>query len=341
MVFCDYHHGELYESLLKLFEDRLGGNVYRAIGKDWHTEGWWVGGQEPNLVEQYLGHQFSIETGGGFWINDVLVEEWKPHIKSAYDRTPHKQVSLERAKNTKWDFIVSTLPANFFKMEEFRLKYCPSAKHIFQIGNVLTDLPAGVVNVLNSTGVPFPQAKHYVEYHQEFNTQPLVWNAPSQKAISTFLISNITQKGKDFMALEKEMPDWVFKEYGVFNRDGHITGFKNEAAKIIEMSLLWHVKRNGDGYGYTLHKSLFAGKPVILNYTTVYRTHRLAKCGFLEEGKTFIEYDGKTMPELAVAINRFYENWEENSRYTYRRIREFINFDAEFAKVKKFLEDAI
>ena len=73
MILCDYHHGELYESLLKLFEDRLGGKVYRPIGADWHTEGWWIMGNDAGMIQQYLGDKFSIETGGGFWVNDVLV----------------------------------------------------------------------------------------------------------------------------------------------------------------------------------------------------------------------------------------------------------------------------
>jgi len=41
IVFCDFHHGGLYHAMHKLFVERLGYEMYRPIGMDWVTRGYW------------------------------------------------------------------------------------------------------------------------------------------------------------------------------------------------------------------------------------------------------------------------------------------------------------
>src|SRR3990167_1968898 len=54
-VFTDFHHAGLLNSLIMLFEGRLGGAVYRPIGTEWHEKGYWKIYDHPATVQQYLG----------------------------------------------------------------------------------------------------------------------------------------------------------------------------------------------------------------------------------------------------------------------------------------------
>lgn len=60
-VLADHHHDDLYESLRILFEDRLGWELYRPIGTEWYTEGYWDVYNHPDTVTQYLGLQIGAE----------------------------------------------------------------------------------------------------------------------------------------------------------------------------------------------------------------------------------------------------------------------------------------
>jgi hypothetical protein len=341
-ILCDYHHGELYESILKLFEDRLGFAVYRPVGIEWHDEGYWTIGHHADVIHQYLTKDFSTETQqAGIWQEDGGSNgEYFRNVIDIFERAPHKTITLEAAKEMKWDIILTTMENHFPLMEEFRRKFCPSAKHVFQIGNYLDALPRGVVNAMNSTASPCNDVPNVVDYYQEFNTAMLPWQLPANagKTVYTFLILNAGHRGSDFMALEAAMPNWVFKEYGSHNRDGNIHKYKTQCEKICEAAFIWHVKLNGDGYGYNLHRALYAGKPMILNYSTVFSHHRLARFNIFREGETIINYDGKTIEELKAAVLRMHENWEGNSHAIRQRMQELVNFDNEETKVRKFLE---
>ena len=57
-IYSDCHHEHLYESLRILFEDRLGYELYRAIGLEWYHEKFWNVYPHPATAQQYLGlHQ--------------------------------------------------------------------------------------------------------------------------------------------------------------------------------------------------------------------------------------------------------------------------------------------
>src|SRR3990172_6286612 len=53
-VLADFHHAGLLQSLILLFENRLGGNVYRPIGMEWADQGYWKVFDHPATRLQYL-----------------------------------------------------------------------------------------------------------------------------------------------------------------------------------------------------------------------------------------------------------------------------------------------
>jgi len=342
-VLCDFHHSELYESLLKVFEDRFFADVYRPIGHEWLLEGCWKIGSTPDVIGQYLDSNAASEIEPGIWLEDGKDHKaYYSELIEIYGRkNPHKRITLPRAKEMNWDIIITTFNPHFDPMEDFRLKYCPSARHILQMGNVSYAIPTRVQNVMNSTGKDWSSVPNYVEYYQEFDSNSLSWEFPinDAKAIYCFLILNQGHRGKDFLELEQLMGGWVFKEYGAFNRDGHIHNFADQCQKMREAGFLWHVKLNGDGYGYNLYRALYSGKPVIINHGTVYKDHRLSNVGLFEEGRTFIDYDGKSVEEIKQAVLRMYAKWEQHSRHLYDRMHELIVFDNEAEKIRKFVEN--
>ena len=149
-ILCDYHHAEVNESILKVFEDRLGWEVYRPVGRSWATEGYWKIGTNSDTIDQFL-HEGAFIEGD----NDKIIEEvdgfkyYYATKKHMYNRKFYRTVSLEKAKTVSWDIIITTLFNHFTPMESFRKKYCPSAKHILQFGNVPPEIPEGAINIMN------------------------------------------------------------------------------------------------------------------------------------------------------------------------------------------------
>ena len=342
-ILCDYHHGELYESILKLFEDRFGWKVYRPIGREWHDEGYWnISPGNEVCIDQYLGYR-TVSTGSleGTFIEDArsLSPAYFENVINIYGREPHTLITLESAKEFKWDIILTTMIGHFLPMEQFRIIHCPKAKHILQLGNVIPKVPDQVQNLMNSTGTDHSYVPNVVDYYQEFDTSPLFPTIPinNKKSLCTFLIYNRGHRGADFWKLHELLPDWIFREYGWSNKDGDIHKYLSQCEKIREVAFMWHVKINGDGYGYNLYRSLYAGKPPIINFGSVYKDHRLGKLGFFEDGITMIDYDGRTIEELKLELLKMHGNWEMHSQKITQRIRNLVNFDNEFEKIKTFV----
>ena len=53
-VFIDKHHEGLFDSLVLLFEKRLGWRLYTQAGIEWYKEGLWNVYPHPSTAEQYL-----------------------------------------------------------------------------------------------------------------------------------------------------------------------------------------------------------------------------------------------------------------------------------------------
>ena len=349
-VLIDYHHGELYESLLKLFEDRLSCKVYRPIGKDWFNEDFWKISNNEAVVEQYLGiFDFLIKKENG-----IYIDTWYRGFKNNKENERlHNCITLNAAKEMKWDIIVSTINEQFHPMGIFIKKYCPSAKHILQVGNMCYPINPIAKNVLNST-TSVCTAPNYIEYNQEFDLTPFIYKKPNDiKTISSFLHYNSNHKGYRFFELEKEMKDWTFKEYGVDGREGCSKNYYEQCDQYLNSGFVWHVKLVGDGYGYNLYKSLAAGRPLVLNYSHFYKNnHKMFNKNYFDINRVVIDYqnyfspiesifDNKSNYQIKTELECKYETWNEDSLYIYNRFRELVNFDYEFDQIKLFIENLI
>lgn len=252
LVFSDFHHAGLLQSLVMLFEGRLGGELYRPIGLDWYHQGYWNVYPHIDTAKQYL-EPGSIPKDGTPPLNDDL-----SHV-----------ITFEDFKKTKFDILLASIPQHIEPFKELIMLYQPQAKLIFQIGNQW-DIPRNSVkNVMASAICEPPIQINYIQYHQEFDTNIFHYEPPKNtRKIYSFInclgTSDLYRRDWElFLQLEKLLPDWEFKSFGGQCRDGWIEDGKPLADKIREATFIFHCKTNGDGYGHIIHNAAAIGRPLI------------------------------------------------------------------------------
>lgn len=340
-VFTDYHHQGLLESLISLFENRLGGTLYRPIGLEWFNEGYWkINNLEPT-AKQYL-LPGSIPEDGTIPLNDDL----------------SRTITLGDFKNTEFDIIIASLPQHIAPFRELIDKYQPQAKLIFQIGNAwnIEDSQARMIDGVMASALPKidrtylghnGEPLHLVTYHQEFPVN--VFYPPrfrAKKQIYSFIncLNCVDIYKKDwelFLELERLMPDWDFKSMGGQCRDGYVSGDEEVAEKMREATFGFHCKTEGDGYGHVIHNLARTGIPLIVRLADY--KGKLAE-PLLIDGETCIAVDGKTPQEIADQINYVYKTatvWKTMSQNLAKRFKQVVDFDKEEQDIRRFLEDVV
>src|SRR6187397_810300 len=104
-VLTDQHHHALAESLLLLFADRYGWEVWFPTGMEWYEQDYWA---------------FEREFHGDAVARQYLEGIWSDSSRGALRMRPdprHKGrtqwgVTLDAAKEMKWDIVLSSLPHN-------------------------------------------------------------------------------------------------------------------------------------------------------------------------------------------------------------------------------------
>lgn len=264
-IFSDYHHDSLITSLYRLFEGRLGHNLYRPIGMDWFSEGFWAINDQEDTARQYLeigsdpkDKTRKLNEPGGNGRNYMEIQGLG---------STHKAITLDTFKNIKIDVVIASIPAHIEPFKRLIKEYQPHAKLVLQVGNEWNWQEMPVDNLLVSTAKRVkPEGKNVVFYHQEFDEKiffPRFF--PREKIISCF-INVLEEKPQDyelFLELERLMPDWEFRMYGAQNRDGNITTLEQLAEAMSESRFIFHCKTGGDGFGHVLWNAAFCGVPLI------------------------------------------------------------------------------
>jgi len=348
-VFCDYHHVELFESLRILFEDRLGWELYRPIGLDWHTNKYWSV-FKPIFFEKFLftartEQLLALDNNKASFLKEMQQRDPRgDYVFKNINQTfiwgglysvetlefpgqKYKAITFDYFKKNKFDIIVSSMYDHVELFEDLKNKYQPQAKHIFQAGNNWPPHPLAI-NILSSskTYQPFNKDKsNIVYYHQEFKLLP-----PIQKfnPKSIYNIMHFTQQGKElFFQLEEELKDWKFKYCGAGNRDKMLGPDINVINNVFqkEMGFLWHVKKEGDGYGYNIHRAASQGIPII--------TYKDDFKGMTAESLLDENYSCIDLSNTDNLVNRLKEavfNYKKYSNKIYLNFINTVDFDYEF-----------
>lgn len=344
-ILSDLHHFDLFYSLQLLFEKRLGGELYRQIGEDWYAQGFWNIYNHPDTVKQYLSldQAYVPKDVHGF----KLPERWTINKNYRYedgiyyivDPTKGKvqrAITLDKFREMEFDIIISSVPQHIGPFNRLIELYQPKAKHIFQVGNAWGHLP-GVKNILASTA-PFgvPPEINTCFYHQEFDLDVYTRTDPvNQKNIYSFI--HYMREPELHQFWKQSLPGYNFVKFGA-GGDQDLGSTQLVADKMKEAGWVWHVKPEGDGYGYNIHCAAAVGRPLITK-----SRYYVGKLGYplMEDLVTCINLDARSPHDNMRLLDRLSQPEEHKKMCDrmYNRFTQLVNFDAEFERIKKFLEN--
>jgi hypothetical protein len=329
-VLADFHHAGLFNSLRLLIEKRLGGELYRPIGKEWLDSGYWLMGNlynnHPATVAQYLGIQpnFDNDNNGIYYIDETA------HFYK------QKAITLERFFKEKFDIVIASIPQHIQSFYNLSQAHKDKPKTIYQIGNAWNvDYNVPIKNIMASALLTYkPAGFNIIEYHQEFELDIFKPdnNIPNNNIYAFFNCFNTHDIYKFdwevFQNLETIMANWNFKSFGGSCRDGAMNGIKELANKMKEAKFIWHTKFGGDGYGHVIHNATAVGKPAIVRKS--YYVNKLAE-KLMIDGETCITIDGLGFKEIENKINYYSDGlrYHKLCMGAYSQFKKIVNFDKE------------
>lgn len=352
IVFTDFHHASLLNSLILLFEKRLGGQVFRPIGRDWYDKGYWFVYDHPSTIEQYLG------IGGATPDGTARLNE--PYMKSHFQREGiyycrdidsgfyNKAITTDAFLSVPFDIVIASIPEHVEPYQRLCELHPNRPKLIYQIGNEWNIPNNAARNVMASANIIMPPIQvNFVGYHQEFDLdifkfEPYNYDHEFNE-INSFVNcfgvqDNFTDDWNTFLRVENEMPDYRFNSYGGQCRDGAAHGSRQLAEKMKQSMFIWHTKAGGDGYGHVLFNSAAMGRPLIVK-----KEYYAGKLGekLLIDGVTCITIDGLSVEHIVEKI-RFYSQEALHRAMVnnvYQNFKQNVDFNADAERIKIFLDN--
>lgn len=370
-VFADFHHAGLLNSLILLFEERLGGSLFRPIGMEWAELGYWKVFDHPATRAQYLA--IGGETPDNSQPLNEVVEEvsisGKEKAQLYYCQDIdcgqiNKAITLDGFMSMKFDFVIASLPQHIKSFRQLVNQHPDHPKLLYQVGNswnitaeqaqyldgvlASSKMPLGI-SVNGANGKPLP----VVEYHQEFDAElfspsteeHLDFLANHGKMISSFVNcfsvdQMFAQDWQLFQEVEKLMPEWEFYARGGQCRDGAAHGARQVAMSMTDSKFIWHTKRGGDGYGHIIHNAFACGKPPIVKFSDY--EGKMAG-SMMVDGITAINIDNLSAQEIVQKILLFSEpdRYKIISREARKMFEFTVNFEKEALSIKQMLSNLL
>jgi hypothetical protein len=134
------------------------------------------------------------------------------------------------------------------------------------------------------------------------------------------------------------LPGWQFVTYGA-GMEQSLQGVQTVANAMNNSSFTWQHKPGGDGFGHVIFGSYACGRPAVY-WGSQYRGCLAEK--LLEHGVTGIDVEQvETLQEVSQVLQLMAEpdNHKKVCEQAYNRFKATVNFDEDFEKIKKFLED--
>lgn len=329
-LLADYHHDCLYESHLRLFEDRLGWEVYRPTGMAWAESGLWSYSENPAIAHQFLDP----------WPGQVLVPatpDRPEHYAAPEVHHPdriHKLVTLDQFYGQPWDWLLASITQH--ETSWHRLAESIGARSILQVGNVGQPVDWGLSHhVLAAAALPIPDGRGVI-YHPEFDRHEYRYAPPANPRLVVNLMNCLPDAGPawdDWQALRRLLPEFEFREYGILGADG-IVGPSSRVGDVMrEAGWAFHDKPQGDGYGFVAHQWASVGRPLVGRRS--YYTGKLAEPLWTDDA---IDLDAG--PEAAAERMRRLagtDEWRAMAALTSARFRAYVDWAAEAAAIADYL----
>lgn len=372
-VFTDFHHASLLQSLILLFEKRLGGKVYRPIGMEWANQGFWKVYDHPETQAQFLGIGAATPDNTPK-LNEVDGMAWK---KDEYPGDPYvyfcrdidsgnfnNAITFDGFMKTDIDIVIASIPQH---VEPFR-RLCElhpnKPKLIYQIGNDFGYIDTSLVkNIMLSAKIndqmQIGADVNVISYHQEFDTGKFyphfphpeyvgsahckcMFHEPGYKVssyVNLFGIQeHLTADYAQFLEVEQQMRNgWMFRAYGGQCRDGAIGPSAELAESMRHSRFIWHTKQGGDGYGHVIHNIPAVARPMIVKKE--YYKDKLAE-PLLIDGETCICIDGLDSASIVNKIEYFNDpaRYFTMCRAAYNNFTKIVDFDKEAVMLQEFFE---
>jgi len=356
-VLADLHHFDLFYSFYLLFEKRLGYKLYRPIGESWLDEGYWSISHVPMIQKGYLVGSIEKELRGfgsfeGYpeWARHALdllrvgntykINDKKYKVFDKSKSQFQRAITLEGFKETKFDYIISSVPQHFDLFEKLRKAYQPSAKHIFQAGNVWP-IPRGCQNLMYST-LPNETRNdiNKVRYHQEFNLEDFPYVENPDNNIYSYVHFPEGEKLWNSVSPFLSFPfcfKWIGKTLGLVE---DIIIKTSDLGKHIGNSFFtWHIKPGGEGYGHILYNSFACGTPLV---TSISDYKNMCGAELLVDGITCIDVDNKLPEQIASEMTEMIKDRNKRTKIrqnVYNKFRSCVNFNKEFESIRLFLKE--
>lgn len=341
-VFCDLHHYDLYCGLQLLFEKRLGFKMYRPIGLDWYTEGYWKVFDHPTTAQQFLstdqGSSLSVGLSG-----DILPSVNKEYTvkdgiyyvaDTSKDDVFQRAVTLDKFKDMRFDIVISSIPQHIPIYNQLISLYQPQAKHIFQVGNSWGHQPT-VKNILASTSpFPVPLDVNIVFYHQEFDLGMFSYEAPTNASqVSSFI--HYMRNPETLNLYKSTLSDWKFFTYGA-GMEKCLYKTSDVANVMKNSGWTWHWKPEGDGFGFIVHNSFACGRPLIVN-----KNHYKGKLAesLLEDQVTCIDISTRSIRDNCLLLRKYSQPEEHQAicKRVKQRFDQVVNYDQEEQNIRQFI----
>lgn len=345
IVFTDFHHASLLYSLILLFEKRLGGSVFRPIGIDWYSQGFWKILDNPDKVKQYLsiGDPDLNSVVGYYSIDGLKTTNNLVYLLQDNSGFLNKGITMDLFFQMPVDIVIASMPAHVEPFYRLCQSHPNKPKLIYQIGNAWP-IEAGLApNVMASAIIKgVPEHIHFISYHQEFDLSVFYpdFSYPNPNIYSFKNCFNVVESYAEdwelFETVEKLMPAWTFKSAGFLCRDGRVDGHDKLAAQMREARFIWHTKYGGDGYGHVIYNSAAVARPMIVKME--YYRDKLGK-ELMIDGETCLAIDGLNPHEIVNKILYY----SDEKRYTTLRQNVYTNFKAkvDFDKEANALQNFI
>lgn len=340
-VFVDLHHSDLYYSLHLLLEKRLGFELYRPVGMDWFTEGFWkiaTPYSDPlPVVSQFLTNdiEYPERYHPEYGIYNIECKDGVYHVYDPIHKYYQKAITLDTFKNTKFDLIISTVQEHDHTFQILKDKYQPTAKHIAQLGNV--GQKTEVKDVFHSvTYKPYPY-QNAVLIHQEIDTNLYKFTPINSYTKNIYSVVNLAPDIETYNLYKNKMTDCNFKYYGINSPDGMLDGTFGVSSKMIESNIGWSLKPLG-GLGHSNMGWCYSGRPIITNMSQ-HRFFGGVALQLFEPNVTCIDIESDN---LESNINKI-QDWlipENTTKYgenLRNRFLELVNYDVEEQRFRQFL----
>lgn len=346
-VFCDYiGHADLDYSMHALFEERLGAQIFRPTAACWQEilkrakdfPGHAPLPPKPGeiVVPHYMPQHSIPDRRNRPWCTD---DEGYLSMKVPTHGYWQRFISFEQFMALEFDLLLTTYWGNESTFLWLSRNLSPGSKLVRQIANI-HEHPKMIKNVMLATDEPMDPDVNALQYYPEHPPSYCAVEPVRNMTINSFLnnVNIYPDMVSHWTHLQKQLPDYQFKQYGMNCTDGSIPQIQLPQAMQDSM-FVWHSKPHGC-CGYVAREALACGKPIIANKAYTQHHNTLAK-RYLVDGVNLIDIDPQVRGIRQAA--EIVREWSKPNVYEMRcrvikdHYQKTINFEREAQSVRAWL----